>query len=420
VTAVDVLLERSVSTFVPKMTGEHGEEARGEAVGAPAETREVARLRGRAPGRTRSPNIARTVSRSGVFRRWRCMPPPISSPSVTPDQDRLPQRRLAGALIALAALTGSGALGYMWIEDVSFADALYFTVISLTTVGYGETIPLSEAGRVFTMALLVCGVGLVFYTVVALATFLLEGELRGLLGRRSMEHAIGAMHGHVVICGFGRLGQAIAHKLEEAVKPFVVIETDEARREECEARGYPCVHGSALEERVMAHAGVERAAVVVAATASDADNVFIALSARELNASVAVHARAETPMGVRRLQQAGAGLVVSPHQLGGQRIANAIVRPAVVEFIELTTPGTGDEVDLEEIRLEIGCALENLTLDALPARGVRVAVVAIKGDGPLRLNPGAGDALRGGDRVIVVGDRSNLGRLAELARVSET
>jgi voltage-gated potassium channel len=218
------------------------------------------------------------------------------------------------------------------------------------------------------------------------------------------------------VCGFGRLGRAVAEKLEEAGQPFLVIESDDAREAECESRGYPSLLGSALDEEVLARAGVARAAAVVAATASDADNVFIALSVRELNPRVAVHARAETSMGLRRLQQAGASQVVALHQLGGQRIANAIVRPAVVEFIELTTPGSGDEVDLEEVRIEPGSALVDLTLEALPSRGLRVSVVAIKGDGPLRLSPSAGDALRAGDRVIVVGDRANLSRLAELAQ----
>jgi voltage-gated potassium channel len=331
-------------------------------------------------------------------------------------EERAPQRRVIGALIALLALTLAGSLGYVWIEGAAFLDALYFTVITLTTVGYGETIPLSPAGRWYTMALLVCGVGLAFYTVVALAAFLLEGELRDLLGRRSMQHAIDALRQHVVVCGYGRLGRAVVEQLREAGQPLVVIESDPARAAECEALGALCVTASALEEQALERAGVARARALVAATASDADNVFIALSARELNPQLAVHARAETSMAVRRLRQAGAGQVVSPHLLGGQRIANAIVRPSVVEFIELTTPGTGEEVDLEEVRLDPGCPLQDVTLDSLPGRGLRVSVLAIKGEGPLRLNPGASDTLRGGDRVIVVGDRANLARLAELAR----
>jgi voltage-gated potassium channel len=259
-------------------------------------------------------------------------------------------------------------------------------------------------------------VGLAFYTVVALAAFLFEGELRSLLGRRSMQHTIDTLRGHVVVCGFGRLGRAVAEKLEEAQKPFLVIEQDAERQAECEAQGYLVLAGSALDERVLERAGLARAQAVVAATASDADNVFIALSARELNPGIEVHARAETHIGVRRLRQAGASQVISPHQLGGQRIANALVRPAVVEFIELTTPGSGEEVDLEEVRLDPKSPLVGARLDALPSRGVRVSVVAIKADGaPLRLNPGASDTLRGGDRMIVVGDRVNLARLAELA-----
>ena len=335
---------------------------------------------------------------------------------MTSQQERAPQQRLIGALVALVVLTAGGAAGYVLIEGASLTDALYFTVITLTTVGYGETIPLSPAGRWYTMALLVFGVGLAFYTVVALAAFLLEGELRNILGRRSMQHMIDALRGHVVVCGFGRLGRAVAAQLEEAGKPFLVIEIDAERQAECAALGYLCLAGSALDERVLERAGVARAGALVAATASDADNVFIALSGRELNPRLAVHARAETQIGVRRLRQAGACQVVSPHQLGGQRIANAIVRPTVVEFIELTTPGSSEEVDLEEVQLSTRSPLVGTTLDALPARGVRVSVVAIKGEGaPLRVNPGARDVLRGGDRVIVVGDRENLRQLAELA-----
>ena len=335
------------------------------------------------------------------------------------EQERAPQRRLIGALLALAGLTIGGALGYVWIEGVPFADALYFTVITLTTVGYGETIPLSPAGRWYTMALLLSGVGLAFYSVIALAAFLLEGELRNILGRRSMQHAIDALRDHVVVCGFGRLGRAVAEKLAEAGQPFLLIDHDPERQKECEAQGFLVLGGSALEERVLERAGLARARAIVAATASDADNVFIALSARELNPGIEVHARAETQIGIRRLRQAGAAQVVSPHQLGGQRIANAIVRPAVVEFIELTTPGSGEEVDLEEVRLDPSSPLCGATLDALPGRGVRVSVVAIKAEGaPLRLNPGAQDRLRGGDRMIVVGDRANLTRLGELAGVA--
>jgi voltage-gated potassium channel len=325
-------------------------------------------------------------------------------------------RRAAAALLGLLVLTLGGTFGYMAIEEMRFLDALYMTVISLTTVGYREVQPLSDAGLWYTMALLAVGVGLVFYTVVQAAAFLIEGRLLDLWGRRSTMHAIEAMQDHVLVCGFGRLGRAVARQLAAARTSFVVIDPDPVAQADCAARGWPCLAGSALDDDVLAAAGIARARALVAAIGSDADNVFIALSAREHNPTLQIHARAETDEGIRRLLRAGASQVISPHQLGGSRIANAIVRPGVVEFLELSDAGTAREIDLEEVRIGEQSAACGVRLRELPERGVRVSVVAIKrGEDPLRLQPGPDDELCAGDRVIALGDRENLGRLAALA-----
>ena len=328
-------------------------------------------------------------------------------------------RRAALAALGMLVLTLGGALGYMAIEDMRFLDALYMTVITISTVGFREVKPLSDAGLWYTMALLALGVGMVFYTVVQGGAFLMEGRLLDLWGRRSTMRAIEGVRDHVVLCGFGRLGRAVAEQLAASRTPFVVIDPDPGAQTECEARGWLGIAGSALDDETLALAGIARARALVAAIGSDADNVFIALSAREHNPSLQIHARAETDEGVRRLRQAGAHQVISPHQLGGARIANAIVRPGVVEFLELSDVGTAREIDLEEVRLAEHSPACGVRLRELPERGVKVSVVAIKrGDEALRLQPGPDDELCAGDRVVALGDRENLARLAAMAEAS--
>jgi len=315
----------------------------------------------------------------------------------------------------LFSLTAAGTLGYVAIEGMTPFDALYMTVTTISTVGFREVQPLSAAGRGFTIGLIVSGVGTAFYTFSAMAGFVIEGRLRTVLGRRSMQRAIDSLEGHVVLCGFGRLGRAVSERIGET--PVVVIDADPSVQADCERAGHWFVHGSALEEGVLRSAGIERARALVAATASDPDNVFIALSARDLRPEIQIHARAETGAGIRRLELAGVHQVVSPHQLGGERIANALLRPGVVEFLELSDPGTEGEVDLEEVVLSARCRAEGIALRELRDLGVRISVVAIKrGSERIRLGPGPDEVLRGGDRVVAIGDRTNLARLADLAQ----
>lgn len=326
-------------------------------------------------------------------------------------------RRLLMGLAALLALTGLGAAGYAAIEGLRFADALYMTVITLSTVGYHEVVPLSPLGRWYTIALIVVGVGTVFFMGASVAQYVIEGQLRNLLGRRAMQRSIDALREHVIVCGFGRLGRSVAERLEGDGTPCVVVDPDPTAQADCDARGYRFVLGSALDDDVLAAAGLARARAIVAAMPSDSDNVFVSLSAREANPDILIHARAETPEGTRRLRLAGASQVISPHQLGGQRIANAIVRPGVVEFLELSAPGAGAEIDLEEVVVPSGSGAANLSVGELRARGVRVSVVAIKRAGaPILLDPEPEETLEAGDRVIAVGSRENLRRLAALAQ----
>ena len=327
-----------------------------------------------------------------------------------------PARRVVAALGALLGLTAVGTAGFMATEGLGVLDAVYMAVITLSTVGYQEVAPSSVAGRGFTIACIVVGVGTALYAAVALAEYLIEGRLREALGRKAMDRAIERLSGHVIVCGFGRLGRAVTEQLEQAGTTVVVVDNDPERTRDFEEAGRLFVAGSALEEPVLRAAGIERASAVVMALPSDPDNVFVALSARELNAGVRLHARGETDAGVRRLRLAGAAQVISIHPLGGQRIAHAIVRPAVVDFIELAASGVGAPIDLEEVVLSEGCALADCRVSDLPARGVQVSVVAIKRDrAPAQLVPQAHEVMRAGDHVVVVEDRENVQKLSALA-----
>jgi len=320
----------------------------------------------------------------------------------------------AGTLLALTLV---GTLGYVAIAGMTPLDALYMTVTTLSTVGYGEIRPLGAGGRVFTMGLIAAGVGTALYTAGAFAEFLVAGRLGEILGRRAMSKALASMSEHVIVCGYGRLGRALAAELDRSSVPLVVIDPDPAAMARAGER--PAILASAEEEGVLERAGIARAHAIVAATGSEAVNVFVALAARDANPEIAIHARAETEAGVRRLRRAGATQVVSPHHLGGLRLAQAILRPAVVDFLELATPASGaapTEIDLEEVLIAPASVLAGARLGELADRGISVSVVAVKRTAePIALSPGPDVELRGGDRVVVVGERASVTRLADLA-----
>ena len=326
-------------------------------------------------------------------------------------------RRLLLAVVAVLLVLAFGTLGNLLIVGMSPLDALFMTVITVSTIGYRELPPLGSAGKTFTMLLIVLGVGTTFYTLVALAEFLIEGRVRDLLGRRAMKRTISMLNDHVVLCGYGRFGRVVAQELARLGVGLVAIEANPATQPTLEASGHPYVIGSALDDPVLAEAGIARARAIVVATGSDADNVFIALSAREANPRIGIHARGESDAGIRRLQLAGAAQVVSPYHLGGQRIAHAIARPSVLDFISLAAPsGAPAEISLEEVVVGKGSALEACQLRDFLARGLQLHVVAIKREGePTQFQPRGEDALRAGDRVVAVGDTENLRRIADLA-----
>lgn len=325
-----------------------------------------------------------------------------------------PGRRFLLAIAGIAALAVLGALGYVLIERVSVIDAFYMAVSTIATVGFGDIKPLSPAGRLFTIGFIVGGVGTAFYLLTTVAELVIEGRLREFLGKTAMLRKIHQLEGHVIICGFGRFGRVVAEELLRNSVAVVVIDSDVAKEAELTRLGMLYVIGSALEDDVLERAAIRSARAIVVATASDADNVYITLSAREKNPSIQIHARGESEPGLRRLQLAGADQVISAYQRGGMRIAASIVRPAVVDFLELSLPGRGDVVDLEEIRVVKESPLVGKAIGAIEQETARVRIVALKrGSQPISIIPDPGTRIEPGDYLVAIGERGNLKRLIE-------
>lgn len=316
----------------------------------------------------------------------------------------------------LVLLTLFGSVGYRVIEGWSWLDALYMTVITLSTVGFQEAHPLSQAGRAFTIGMIVAGTGAALYLITMAAQLLLDGQLAKTYLRERMAMRIRRKHGHVIVAGHGRYGSAVVDELIEAGQQVVVLDLDPTLADEFERCGLAYVIGSASNEDHLKEAGITGACAIVAATPSDAENVFITLAAKELNPAIRVHARYESDTGRRRLEHAGADQVVSPFQMGGSRTAAAIVRPAVVDFLEILAPKRGPEVDLEQIMVAEGSPLVGQSLDDIEGLFPRLRIVALRrGEERIRIAPTVDTPVAADDLLVVIGEREPLLELAARA-----
>jgi len=306
-----------------------------------------------------------------------------------------------------------GTLGFHLIEGWNAIDSLYMTVITVTTVGYGEVNPLSPEGRLFTILVIFTGVGTVFYILTALTQMVVEGKIRQIMGRRSLQRQIRHLKDHYIICGYGRIGALVADMLREQDVDTVVLETSEEITRRLEERGQHYVLGSATEDEALLAAGIDRAAGLVATVSSDADNVFIVLSAKQIRPNLFVIARA-TELGTeRKLKMAGADKVVSPYFIGARRIAQTVIRPSVADFVDLTFHGGEMGLQMEELELGEGAELAGL---ALKDTGIRqkydMIILAVKkADSTMLFNPAAGTVIEVGDTLITLGTRDAMKKL---------
>jgi voltage-gated potassium channel len=332
-------------------------------------------------------------------------------------------RRFLFLLLVPVILILIGTLGYYLTEpSYSLFDALYMSVITLTTVGYEEVNgPLTPAGRWFTIVFLLVGVFTLFFTATEIVRAVVGGELQLALGRRFMERNLAGLSQHLIVCGYGRVGKLVCREFSRQKLRFVIVD----RRPEALANfdlayGIPLI-GEATDDEVLKRAGVERARALVSVAPSDADNLYVTMSARLLNDAVFIVARAETEGAERKLKRAGANRVVSPHVISGYRVAQAVTRPAVVDFIELATRTEHMDLQIEEVRITAGSDLAGKTLLASQLRqDFGIIIVTIKkAGGHMLFNP-PGDALmEPGDILIALGPRQQLDRLTSRAGKSD-
>lgn len=337
--------------------------------------------------------------------------------------DALP-RRLLILLLIPAALVVVGTAGYRCIEPDSFSwfDALYMTVITLTTVGYEETHKLSTAGRVFTIFLLLGGVFTLFFTATEIVRAVVSGELQELLGRKRMETRLAGLSNHMIVCGFGRMGKFVCREFSKQGLAFVVIDRVSEAVKDFKMEHGIALTGDATSDEELKHAGVARARALITVTASDADNLYITMTARLLNDKLFIVSRAESEPAEAKLIRAGASRVVSPYAISGFRVAQAVLRPAVVDFIELATRTEHLDLQIEETIIHTSSALCGITLQASNLRqNLGVIVVAIKkADGAMVYNPPGYAVLEGGDTLIALGHRQQLDQLDAVAGPAKT
>jgi voltage-gated potassium channel len=327
-----------------------------------------------------------------------------------------PARRFLFVSLAIAATLIIGTIGFTLISRYPVFDAFYMTLTTMTTVGYGEIHPLDRAGRIFNSFLIIFGVSTILIGIGAMVQTILELELGDALGRRRQRRMIDKLQDHFIVCGFGRVGQGAARELQHSGLPFIVVDVQPERVEAAIAAGMLAVAADSTRDETLRQVGVERARGLVAALATDADNLFVLLSAKGLNPRIYVAARAAEEGAEEKMKRAGADAVFAPYSITGHRLAQSLLRPHVVQFLDFTTKDIGMDVSIEQVRVSEKSEAVSRTIKELDlSRVLGVIVMAIrKSDGGMLFNPPADTPVRGGDYLIVMGPQENLRALENL------
>lgn len=323
-----------------------------------------------------------------------------------------------GLIIAalLVTILSLGTAGFILIEDYPPLDAFYMTLTTIATVGYMEVHPLSSTGRIFNSVLIVIGVSSAFLAIGMMTQTVIEMEMGETLARRRAKRMIEKLRDHYIVCGYGRVGSGAAEELKSAGVPIVVVDRNQERVDEALRSGLLAMTADSTRDETLRQAGVERAKGVVAALETDADNLYLVLSAKTLNPGIRIAARTSEEESEEKLRRVGADVVFTPYSITGHRLALALLRPGVFEFLRVTSRNIGLDVSIEELRVSQASELAGKTLRQLQLRrDLGVIVLAIgKAGGQMLFNPPADAELAAGDTLIAMGEKDNLSRLSAL------
>lgn len=329
-------------------------------------------------------------------------------------------QRLKKSIGAFLIILIIGIWGFMIFEELSFLDALYVTVVTLATVGYGDITPVTPEGRIFVIFFIVAGFSVTYYTLIMVVSLLLEGQIRDLLGRRGMERSISKMQDHIIVCGAGKVGSNVVQSLLEKKEPFVVIEKDDIVYQALREEKILVLHGDATLDSVLLQAGVAEAKGVIAALSDDADNVYVTLTARSLNPTAHIVARAERLEAENKLRIAGANQVIVPSVMGARQMVASMTRPVFVDFVENVLHNEELPMDFSEVTInETSSFVGKRFAESQIKERFHSIVIALRRGEELMSNPHAQERIQVGDVLLVLGPTEYLGELQHFAQSSE-
>lgn len=324
--------------------------------------------------------------------------------------------RLKLSLVLFVSILAIGVVGFMVFEGLTFYDAVYLAVATIATVGYGDIVPKTPAGRLFTCVFIIVGVGMAYYTFSLVISMSIEGRLKDFLGRKGMDRRIASLNDHIIVCGAGKVGSNVIQCLQQEGQKFIVVEKDQLLYEQLCEQKVLTILGDATLDEVLLLAGVKRAKGLITALSHDADNVYVTLTSKNINPDMTIVARAERKEAEGKLRSAGATTVIFPSVMGGRQLVSAMTKPIIMDFVENLFYNQELHMDIAEITVDAASTLVGKSFLASDIKGrFDSIVVAIKRGDILMTNPRATEVIYPGDIMIVLGQRSTLSKLHGLA-----